>query len=471
MKTLLVLLSLVFVSCSGETNDSLATAAALQGNGTGTAVSSTNSDSPAPSVLSLPAEILPKIPVPVISQSIPTNADNEPVLSESTSTSQSVSQTLEIVSASVDSSSTPVAEVSVATSSTVSTISVLGALTPETTLQVLDVVQNISPSLETQSTSTESAMSVLTGGGITIESFSESEIASDITSDIADKELNVSRCASYKQTLDTSDGLWYPSSQGGVESYWSNQNLWVTFNVCVKGYYRVTLSAKNVLGTLPTDYKSFEVSVVNKTLPLGYKNKKLHGTIEVSASDSLYRQSSTRIWLEPGANKLLFVWKNDVKLSDSVDTNILIKKIWLEPVVTNETLSLSLDGIMFCSLSGYNDSSQWTWKSDYIQTKSNEASAGYCFWNLQNKRYKISVTARNRDGATLPSSFKEWKLKASSEGVDSFFSIAASKDFKTGYTFLTIPWNAKKVNLTWIRSDSFSDVSLQIKSILLEESP
>ena len=304
---------------------------------------------------------------------------------------------------------------------------------------------------------------------------------SEITSDIAEKELNSARCGTFSTTLDTTDGVWYTTREeknkniSGIETYWARQSLWAKFRgVCKRGYYRVTVMAKNTQGNLPSSYKNFEVTARNASLLFGHKNKKTSGLIEIKANENSYHQGSTRVWLEPGDNFVELKWMNDYYVPFLYDANIQIKKVWLEPVVTTETDTLVRTGMQFCALTPNGSEWKWYWKDDYIHTYWANQWAEYCFQNLKATRYKVSVTARNYGELPLASNYTVWKLKVIAGSNETIFTVPAHKDFKTDYSFIQIPSGTQKLRLVWL-NDSYSagvhDANIQIKTLSLEEAP
>lgn len=434
-----------------------------------------------PSTSTLPDEALAS-QIPLISQEVPTkeNEISPPALTNLSSGNPLLDEVTNSQTNPTDLSTQISVPLSVPLPQTTS-------VSPEIALQINASVQEVSPSTSTSistSTSTSTSTSISTSTSVQsvatfVGAVQESNpsllqedplYTSEITSDIADKELNVSRCASYSLTLDTSDGIWYTTPTNGtisgIETYWANQNLWANFKgICKRGYYRVQFQAKNTKGTLPSSYTKFEVSTINKSLPFGWKNKKTVGLAEITASTNDYRQGSTRVWLEPGENKILIQWRNDYN-TDGHDSNIQIKKIWLEPVLTTEVADLNRNGVQFCNLQSNGNEWKWYWKDDYIHTFWSDSFASFCFPEKRS-RYKVLLAVRSF-GGTLPPSGYAWSFKVLSEGNETTIIIPASKDFKTGYSFLQT--SGKEIKILWL-NQSIQNLYPQIRNITIEESP
>lgn len=423
-------------------------------------------------------------PVPIVEATA--TATSEPIavaaISTATATSESSSfSTSTSSSVATSTATTTTANTSTSTtSSTATTSSTSASASISTATNTSTGTATTTASITPTTTSTSVSTSTATVTNTSVVNTIPTTLQSEITSDIAEKELNSSRCASYSVSLDTTDGVWYTTrtsgSISGIETYWSRQSLWANFRgVCKRGYYRVTIMAKNTEGNLPSSYKNFEVTARNATLGFGYKNKKVAGLIEIKANENSYHQGSTRVWLEPGDNKVELKWMNDYYVPFLYDANIQIKKVWLEPVVTTETVSMTRNGMQFCALETNGSEWRWYWKDDYIHTYWQNKWAEYCFDDLKTTRYKVSITARNLEGTLpLPSSYSEWKVQVYAGSNNVIFSIPANKDFRTNYSFIQVPSGVKRLRVVWL-NDSYSagvsDANIQIKNIVLEEAP
>lgn len=380
-----------------------------------------------------------------------------------------------VATATPTATSTSVGSISVPTATATATASPVATSTPTATATNTPTATATStPTATTTATSTPTATTTASPVPVVPPTWQ-----SEITSDIAEKELNTTRCGTYSMSLDTTDGVWYTTRTSGtisgIETYWARQSLWAKFRgICKRGYYRVTVMAKNTEGSLPSSYKTFEVTARNASLPFGHKNKKTAGLIEITADESAYHQASTRVWLEPGDNFVELKWMNDYYVPFFYDANIQIKKVWLEPVVTVETNNLSRTGMQFCALTPNGSEWKWYWKDDYIHTYWANQWADYCFSDLKAVRYKVSITARNYGTLPLASSYTTWRLKVVAGSNETIFTVPANKDFRTGYSFIQVPTGVKTLRVTWL-NDSYSagvyDANIQIKSIDLEEAP
>jgi hypothetical protein len=143
----------------------------------------------------------------------------------------------------------------------------------------------------------------------------------------------------YSTSLDTSKGKWYTTptqdttvsnetvSIKGIHSFWSDQALiYHIKDNCRNGFYDLVITAKNIYGPLPQNYKTFKLTIINT------RNNKSY-TLEIPASDNLYNANKIRLPIEKGDTDLKILWKNDSYKKDSYDANIQIKAVnlrWVE---------------------------------------------------------------------------------------------------------------------------------------------
>jgi hypothetical protein len=291
-------------------------------------------------------------------------------------------------------------------------------------------------------------------------------------------------CPSFKAQIDPSQGRWFLSTEpgsiakSGIETYWARETLKlrITDN-CKAGYYLVTVEAKNSKGNLPSSYTHFRMNVENESLALSQEGRKTIGFMKIAASTEEKRQASTRIWLKEGENILDLKWLNDYYVAGEYDANINITKVVVDYVTDAYTQNpLIRTGIQFCDAAPNGSDYKWYWIDNSAYTYWANQYIDYCFQNLTPGRYKVFITAKNLfTGTELPlpptSSYPKFRVKVAAGSNNSIAEIDASQtEYKTGYTFVTVPNGVTSIRLTWL-NDSYlagqHDANIQINRLEL----
>lgn len=152
-------------------------------------------------------------------------------------------------------------------------------------------------------------------------------------------------CKAARGKLDVSQGNWYVTPKeemihptkankkiliSGIHTFWENQKLiYKIRGNCKSGEYFLNLTAKNIYGPLPADFKSFQVQVRNN------RDGKVYN-LEIAASDIQYNSSKLKIFIDKGDSDLEIYWLNDAYQKDQFDVNIQIKSLSLKLIPTKD---------------------------------------------------------------------------------------------------------------------------------------
>ena len=283
-------------------------------------------------------------------------------------------------------------------------------------------------------------------------------------------------CPDRSIEIDTTGGRWFntpersiahPTKPGkatrvtGIHTYWGNEPLKIRVkNNCQAGYYKLQFKGMNVDGPLPSFYGAFALAVRDEA---GTEDI---GAVVLNASDSLYSQAATVVYLEEGNTTFDVRWQNDAYKKGEYDANLNLNGVTLSYQPTYKpTARLGRNVREACAINGrffYQGKTAWTsWANQQL---------AYCYRNLPSGRYWVTIQARNH--GTLPSDYKNFEVLVAADGVSGNISVPASADaFKTGKTILDLRGGEQRLVLSWTNDTFVSDTvdsAIEIQTITLK---